>query len=149
MKLKKVAIAGIMVLVSNLAFADHDHNHSCNKGNFDKANWQEHHLEHFEKHQEKLHTMLQLNTQQENAWKIYQGQIKPQANIEHPDFEELSKLNTLQRLDKMQAWDKERDNQAAERSKAIRSFYAQLNDAQKKVFDENAFPVHHAHKHVE
>ena len=149
MKLKKIAIAGVMVLVSTLAFAEHDQNHSCNKGNFDQTNWQQHHLEHFEKHQEKLHTMLQLNAQQENAWKIYQGQIKPQENVEHPNFETLSKLNTLQRLDKMEAWDKERDSQAAEHAKAIRSFYAQLNDSQKKVFDENAFPAHHAHKHFE
>lgn len=145
MKLKKLAIAGALVLVSVAAFADGP---TCGKGNFDKAHWQEHKLEHFEKHQEKLHTVLQLSATQENAWNAYQGQIKPKDKGEHPDFAELDKLSTLQRLDKMEAWDKTRDARQAERSKAIRTFYAQLNDAQKKVFDENAFPhPHHGGPH--
>lgn len=140
MKLKKLAIAGALVLVSMAAFADGP---TCGKGKFDKAHWQEHKLEHFEKHQEKLHTVLQLNAAQETAWNAYQGQIKPKEKGEHPDFAELDKLGTLQRLDKMEAWDKTRDARQAERSKAIRTFYAQLNDAQKKVFDENAFQHSH------
>jgi periplasmic protein CpxP/Spy len=147
MKLKKLAIAGLMVLVSGTALADHGP--SCGgKGKFDKANWQEHKLEHFEKEQARLHTVLQLTAVQENAWNNYQGQIKPKDKGEHPDFAELSKLNTVQRLDKLEAWDKERDAHQAERSRAIRTFYAQLNDSQKKVFDENAFPhPHHDHEH--
>jgi hypothetical protein len=43
----------------------------------------------------------------------------------------------------MEALGKERDAEHAQRSKAIRTFYAQLNDSQKKVFDENAFPHPH------
>jgi len=145
MKLKKLAFAGLLVLVCGTAFAEPGH--SCDKGKFDKTNWQEHRLEHFEKHQEKLHTILQLTSVQENAWKNYQAQIKPQDKTEHPDVAELSKLNTLQRLDKMEAWDKERDTRQAERAKAVRTFYAQLNDAQKKAFDENAFPQHEGPHH--
>lgn len=142
MKLNKLVFAGLLVLVCGTAFAEHGH--GCGKGKFDPANWQAHRLEHFEQHQERLHTILQLSTTQENAWKTYQAQMKPQDK-EHPDFAALSKLNTLQRLDKMEAWDKERDARQAERAKAIRSFYAQLNDAQKKAFDENAFPQHPHH----
>jgi hypothetical protein len=145
MKLKKLAFAGLLVLVCGTAFAEPGH--GCDKGKFDKTNWQEHRLEHFEKHQEKLHTILQLTSVQENAWKNYQAQIKPQDKAEHPDAAELSKLNTLQRLDKMEAWDKERDTRQAERAKAVRTFYAQLNDAQKKAFDENAFPQHEGSHH--
>jgi len=145
MKLKKLAFAGLLVLVCGTAFAEPGH--GCDKGKFDKTNWQEHRLEHFEKHQEKLHTILQLTNVQENAWKNYQAQIKPQDKSEHPDVAELSKLNTLQRLDKMEAWDKERDTRQAERAKAVRTFYAQLNDAQKKAFDENAFPQHEGPHH--
>ncbi|WP_047518300.1 Spy/CpxP family protein refolding chaperone [Methylophilus sp. Q8] len=145
MKLKKLAFAGLLVLVCGTAFAEPGH--GCDKGKFDKTNWQEHRLEHFEKHQEKLHTILQLTSVQENAWKNYQAQIKPQDKSEHPDVAELSKLNTLQRLDKMEAWDKERDTRQAERAKAVRTFYAQLNDAQKKAFDENAFPQHEGPHH--
>lgn len=143
MKLNKLAFAGLLVLVCGTAFAEPGH--GCDKGKFDKANWQEHRLEHFEKHQERLHTILQLTSAQENAWKNYQAQIKPQDKAEHPDVAELNKLNTLQRLDKMEAWDKERDTRQAERAKAVRAFYAQLNDAQKKAFDENAFPQHPHH----
>lgn len=144
MKLKKLAIAGVLILVSGIAFAAHDHD--CGgKGKLDKAQWQERRAEHFEKHQAELHDKLTLSAEQETAWKILQGQIKPPEKTGHPDAEALSKLNTLQRLDRMEAWDKERDSQMAERSKAIRTFYAQLSDSQKKVFDENAFPAPHKH----
>lgn len=145
MTLKKLAIAGVLVLVSGTVLADHGH--GCGKGKFDKATWQEHRLEHFQQHQDKLHTMLQLTAAQENAWNTYQTQIKPdQSKAERPDPAEISKLTTPERLDKMEALDKERDNRMAQRAKATRTFYAQLNDAQKKVFDENAFP-HHPHAH--
>ncbi len=143
MKLKKLAFAGLLVLVCGTAFAERGQD--CGHGKVDHANWQEHRLEHFEKHQDKLHTILQLSSTQEAAWKNYQAQIKPQEKVEHPDVAELNKLNTLQRLDKMEAWDKERDARQAERAKAVRTFYAQLNDAQKKAFDENAFPQHPHH----
>lgn len=143
MNLKKLALAGLLVLVCGTAFAEHGQ--GCGKGKFDHAKWQEHRLEHFEKHQDKLHTILQLSNAQEAAWKTYQAQIKPQDKAEHPDVAELNKLTTLQRLDKMEAWDKERDLRQADRAKAIRTFYAQLNDAQKKAFDENAFPQHPHH----
>jgi hypothetical protein len=143
MKLKKLAFAGLLVLVCGTAFAERGQ--GCGHGQFDHANWQEHRLEHFEKHQNKLHTILQLSSNQEAAWKTYQAQIKPEEKLEHPDVAELNKLNTLQRLDKMEAWDKERDARQAERAKAVRTFYAQLNDAQKKAFDENAFPQHPHH----
>lgn len=150
MKLKTFAIAGMLTLLSATAFAEHGQ--GCgDKGKFDHANWQEHRQEQFEKHQEKLHTILQLSSAQENAWKTFQAQMKPQEKIEHPDMEALNKLNTLQRLDKMEAWSKEKDARQAERASAVRTFYAQLNDAQKKAFDENAFPQrpHHGKGHHE
>lgn len=148
MTLKALAIASVLILTSGAALAEHDRNGhndrhpqaSCGKGHFNKANWQEHRAEHFAKHQEKLHTMLQLSASQENAWKTFQAQIKPEDKTARPEHDKLETLNTVQRLDRMEAWDKARDSRAAERSKAIRTFYAQLNDAQKKVFDENAFP---------
>lgn len=143
MKLKKLAFAGLLVLVCGTAFAEHGQ--GCDKGSFDKAHWQQRHQAHFEQHQERLHTILQLSSTQENAWKAYQAQIKPNEQAGRPDWAELNKLTTLQRLDKMEAWDKARDTQQAERAKAIRSFYAQLNEPQKKAFDENAFPQHPHH----
>lgn len=142
MTLKKLAIAGLMVLVSGTAMAGHGQ--TCGKGKFDQAKWHEQRQEHFQQHQERLHTVLQLTAAQETAWNTYQAQIKPKEKTERSAPVELGKLNTLQRLDKLEALDKERDAHQAERAKAIRTFYAQLNDAQKKVFDENAFPrAHH------
>lgn len=141
MKLKQLAIASTLALVSMTAFADHGP--ACGKGKFDKTTWQEHRAEHFEKHQERLHTVLQLTAAQETAWNTYQAQVKPKDKAERPDVAGLEKLNTVQRLDKMEALGKERDAEHAQRSKAIRTFYAQLNDSQKKVFDENAFPHPH------
>lgn len=136
-KLKLIAITSMLMLVSGMAIAD---DHACGKGKFDKAKWHAQGAELFEKHQARLHTMLQLSAAQEAAWLSLQAQIKPEDKAEHPDFDQLSKLNTLQRLDKLEAWDKERNKKLTQRGSAIRTFYAQLNDAQKKVFDENAMP---------
>lgn len=143
MTMKQLAMAGALVLFSGIAFAAHDHD-GGDKGAYGHAHWQAHRAEHFEKHQAALHDKLALTADQESAWKSLQAKIKPQDKSERPDSEALSKLNTLQRLDRMEAWEKQRDSQKSERNQAIRTFYAQLSDAQKKVFDEQAFP--HAHK---
>lgn len=152
LKLKLIALTGALLLVSGIALAEHDH--ACGKCKFDKAKWQEQRVAQFEQHQARLHTMLQLSAAQETAWNTFQTSIKPEEKPEHPDYAELSKLNTLQRLDKLQAWSQARDKKLNERDTAIRTFYAQLNDAQKKVFDENGMPTppHHdkgQHKHHE
>ena len=156
MNMKQLAITGALVLLSGMAYADHDHgptrghegHERCEKGRLDHANWQEKRSEHFEKHQERLHTMLQLSAQQENAWKAYQTQVRPPEQAEHPDVAALEKLNTIERLDKFATWDKAREARQAERNKAIRAFYGQLNYSQKKVFDENAYPKFgHNHDH--
>ncbi len=138
MKLKLIAMAAVLTLVSGLALAEHD----CGKGKFDKSNWQQQRAERFEQHQARLHTQLQLSAAQESAWQTLQGQLRNDTNHGWAEHEALDKLTTLERLDKMEALDKVRDTQRAQRAAAIRTFYAQLSEPQKKVFDENAFPKH-------
>lgn len=140
MKLKCLFLAGVMTLLSGMAHADQTP--GCDRGKFDKANWQQQRAERFEQHQARLHTQLQLTPAQETAWKIFQGQLREDAHPGLESYADLNKLSTLARLDKMESLDKARDEQRAQRAQAIRIFYAQLSEPQKKVFDENAFPKH-------
>lgn len=143
MKLKKLAIASsLFIALSSTAYAEHHGN--CHERHHE---WSENkHAEGFEKHQADLHEKLKLSANQEPAWKAFQTAIIPDES-KKPDFEALNKLNTLERLDRMQAFEKERQVEHAKKAQAIKTFYAQLNADQKKVFDENATPKHVGRSH--
>ncbi|MGE0099312.1 MAG: Spy/CpxP family protein refolding chaperone [Hydrogenophaga sp.] len=87
--------------------------------------------------QAQLKSELKLTAEQEPAWNAFVARTQPLA---HPaprgPREDWSKLTTPERLDKMQAIKTERDARMAQRTEAIKSFYAALNADQKKVFDE-------------
>lgn len=136
MKLKHLTLASALMLISGLALAEYDH--GCNKPPYDKVKWQQKNVQMFAQHQERLHQLLQLSATQESAWKTFQVEMKPEEKSELPELADMEKRNTLQRLDALEAWHKARESKHAQRSNAIRTFYAQLNDSQKKVFDENA-----------
>jgi hypothetical protein len=91
---------------------------------------------HMEKRLARLHGALKLSPAQEPAWKSFVDKSKPQPMAARPDFEALSKLPTPERLDRMQALSKERQERMAARAAAVKAFYAQLNSAQQKLFDE-------------
>lgn len=80
---------------------------------------------------------LKLTPEQEPAWNAFIARTQPQAGAmpRHGEREDLSKLTTPQRLDRMQALKAERDAAMAKRVDAIKSFYAVLNADQQKVFD--------------
>lgn len=146
----KWLVIGVFAAVYGLAFADnghdfgHDNEPRCEHKQH--SNWRKDPKERFEEHQTRLHDKLKLSSEQEKAWTVFQNQMKPENKASRPDFESLSKLSTLQRLDKLETLDKERQNDKAQRTAAIRTFYAKLNDAQKKVFDENGFPPPPQHR---
>lgn len=147
MHIYQALITGVLVLSTTSALAGpHE---ACEKAHVRHASWQASasHTERFEKHHAELHDALTLNAAQETAWTSYQTQVTPVHNDEAIDAQALRKLNTLQRLDKLDAWDKTRATQHGQRNQAIRRFYAQLNDAQKQIFDAMAFPQHLRHGH--
>jgi hypothetical protein len=88
-----------------------------------------------EKRLARLHEALKLSPAQEPAWNVFAGKSKPQPMAARPDFEALSKLPTPERLDRMQALSKERQEHMATRTAAVKEFYAQLNAEQQKLFD--------------
>lgn len=101
---------------------------------------------------------LKVTPAQEVAWTTYTDAIKPTPRVTPPtsmaaSHEELSKLPTPERLDRMRALHAERvaDMTARmdQRAQATKTFYAVLNADQKKVFDaqfDRAFRGHGAHR---
>ena len=100
-----------------------------------------------------LKQKLQLSPAQEGAWQSFSTATQPPARPpQRFDRNELQKLTTPQRLDRMQARQAERAERFASRAAATRSFYATLTPEQQKVFDAEpmAFggrggPAHHRH----
>lgn len=87
--------------------------------------------------QAQLKTELKLTPAQEPAWNAFVARTQPQARpAPQAPREDWSKLTTPERLDKMQTMKTERDARMAQRTEAIKSFYAALDTSQKKVFDD-------------
>lgn len=83
-----------------------------------------------------LKEKLQLTPQQEAAWKAFAQSRGPhQAEKRQAMREEFQKLNTPERLDRMQAGMDARRARMAERAVAIKALYAQLSPDQQRVFD--------------
>lgn len=88
-----------------------------------------------------LKAQLKLAPEQEPAWNSFVAAMKPDAKTmpKHPAREELDKLSTPERIDKMRTL---RDQQHADmsaamdkRDQATKTFYTTLNAEQKKTFD--------------
>ena len=133
-KVSKQAIAlaafGATLVFSQAALAECDHGH---------WNKEEHHA-FIEKKQNELHDKLKLSADQEAAWKAYVSKTKPESEHAKPDWAEMSKLTTPDRLDRMAAMMKEHQAQMESRIADVKEFYAKLTPEQKKIFDENFMP---------
>lgn len=84
-----------------------------------------------------LKAKLKLTAEQEGNWNAYITAMKPPANPPVPKREDIAKLSTPERLDKMRELRKLREAEFDKRDAATRSFYDSLNADQKKVFDDN------------
>jgi hypothetical protein len=99
-----------------------------------------------------LKEKLKLAPEQEAAWTAFASASQPAMHPEDRQAKraEFAKLNTPQRLDRMQAMAEVRRARMAERTQAIKAFYAQLTPEQQGVFDAEAMPDrhggHHAHR---
>jgi protein CpxP len=126
-----VAAFAALVAMPLLANAD------CERGHWDKTR----HSEFMEKRQNALHDKLGLSASQEAAWNDFIVKSKPDEHRTRPDWSELSRLSTPDRLDHMLAMMKERQQAMESHVKAVKAFYAQLTPEQQKIFDES-FPPH-------
>jgi len=96
-----------------------------------------------------LKEKLKLSAAQEAAWNAFAGANQPamhQGTDRKAMRGEFEKMNTPQRLDAMQAMSEMRRARMAERTKAIKAFYAELGPEQQAVFDAEAkFGQHRGH----
>lgn len=100
-----------------------------------------------DKHHAELKAKLKLQPNQEAAWATFTAAMKPNFDkADRPDpkkmREEMDKLTTPQRIDKMQGLMEKRQGEMKKRAEAVKTFYAQLNAEQQKTFDKEAMPRH-------
>lgn len=93
-----------------------------------------------------LKSKLQITPMQEAAWVTYVAAMQPPADMAtrmNPETrkkmrEEMERLTTPERIDRMQAMKARRDAEMAKRGDAIKTFYAALTPEQQKMFDTSA-----------
>ncbi len=97
-------------------------------------------LKRHSEHQAQLKSALKLTASQEAAWNAYVASTAPNPPANAPGMakEDLSKLTTPQRMDKMQAHHAERSAAMSKRIEAVKTLYAALTPEQQKVFDTQA-----------
>ena len=114
----------------------------------DEGRMHERMVKHWEQRQAELKTKLKLAAAQEPAWASFVQEMKiPAKPLAQPmDRDALAKLNTPERMEKMNA--AHEANLAAmqahikQRTEATRTFYNQLSVEQQKVFDAETLPEH-------
>lgn len=97
----------------------------------------EHMQAHMAKRLDELKAKLKLNPQQEASWTTYVAAMKPGAMATPPRPEDMAKLTTPERLDKMREMRKAHEAEFNKRDEATRTFYGSLSAEQKKAFDDN------------
>lgn len=98
-----------------------------------------------------LKQKLSLQPAQEAAWNAFveAAKVRPAQKPDRQALrEEMQKLKTPERLDKMQAMAQQRQATMLARGNAIKTFYAQLTPEQQSVFDAvRASRGAHGHGH--
>ena len=86
---------------------------------------------------EKLKSSLQLQADQAVAWNNFAQAMQPPSQAPgRPDPATLEKLTTPERIERMQAFEAQRDANMQKRQQATQTYYAGLQPEQKKVFDQ-------------
>lgn len=89
-------------------------------------------------HLEALKTTLKLQPEQEGNWTTFANSMKPTGpRLEKRTLEDMDKLTTPERIDKMMVFKAKRDVESHQRADATKAFYAVLSDDQKKMFDQH------------
>lgn len=96
--------------------------------------------ERFNKHMAQLKTKLTITAAQEPAWTTFTTAMQPPKD--RPDMrkmhEEMAKLSTPARIDKMNALHAEKQAEMTKRGEATKALYNALTPEQRKAFDETA-----------
>lgn len=104
-----------------------------------------------DQHMGALKEKLKLAPEQEAAWNTFAASMQPgmrQAGMGGPAArEQFQQLNTVERLDRMQAMAEARHARMIQRAEAVKAFYTQLTPEQKKVFDAEAMPMQQQRMH--
>jgi protein CpxP len=97
------------------------------------------------KHLGELKAKLKLTADQEGAWTALTAAMQTPAGKGPKNrdeakklHDEMQKLTTPERIDRMKAMHAERQSQMDKMGGAIKNFYTVLNAEQRKVFDANA-----------
>jgi len=98
--------------------------------------YMDHHGDRMEKHHKKLHEALKLTPEQEGAWKKLMDSEPSMAKPNHGKAEDMAKLTTPERADKMLERMKEQQAQQVEHVAALKALYAVLTPEQKQTFDD-------------
>ena len=83
-----------------------------------------------------LKEQLKLTAAQEPAWATYTAAMQPGERGARLDRQDMAKLTTPERIDRMRALRAQHAAEADRRGEATKAFYAQLSPAQQKTFDE-------------
>lgn len=89
-------------------------------------------------HLEALKTTLKILPEQDSKWAAFANSMKPTGpRLEKRTLEDMDKLTTPERIDKMMVFKAKRDVELHQRADATKAFYAVLSDDQKKMFDQH------------
>lgn len=130
---KPLLLAGLLAAVSHGAWA----HPGGGPGAEHQGRRAERMQDHWQQRATELKAKLQLRPEQERAWADYLAALKPASVPARPDPAELARLNTPERLDRLRELRRQRDAEFDRRDAATRSFYASLDAAQQKIFDES------------
>jgi len=93
----------------------------------------------FDHHMAKFKVQLQLGPQQEAAWNQFIAAMRPPAERPAaPVIPAMEKMTTPERIDALKALRARRDAEMEQRATATKTFYASLNEPQRKVFDQES-----------
>ncbi len=96
--------------------------------------------EHFAKRITELKSKLGITAAQESAWTTFTTAMQPpkdQADMRKM-HDELEKLSTPARIDKMNAFHAEKQAEMTKKGEATKAFYNVLTPEQRKIFDDQA-----------
>ena len=111
-----------------------------------QGKWHEKMLAQWEKHHQALKAKLHLTPAQESAWQTFSEAIKPPTTppVQAINREDLQRLTTPERIQKMNAFHEARvqemQTRMKQRSDATLAFYNQLTPEQQKIFDAESLP---------
>ena len=99
--------------------------------------------EHHAKRLAALKGQLKLTAAQEPAWTTFTAAMQPGERPARLDRQNMDKLTTPERIDRMRAMRAQHAAEADRRGEATKAFYAALTPEQQKTFDAQA---HHGHR---